>query len=122
MSIKIEEKPAAKSIEVSVSGKLTHQDYQQFVPKIEQLIKAVGKIRLLVEMRDFHGWDGAALWDDIKFDIKHFADIDRIAMVGETKWEKGMSVFCRPFTAAKIKYFDKSQIAAARVWLEEPKV
>ena len=43
----------------------------------------------------------------------------RLAIVGETKWEKGMAVFCRPFTTAKIKYFDQSDIDKARAWIQE---
>ena len=82
--------------------------------------KAARKIRVLIEMIDFHGWEERALWDDIKFDVKHFSDIERLAMVGEKKWEKGMSVFCKPFTTAKIRYFDHAAIADARAWLEEP--
>jgi hypothetical protein len=69
-------------------------------------------------MIDFHGWQGAAMWDDIRFDMKHFSDIDRLAMVGDRQWEKGMSVFCRPFTTAKIRYFDQTAIAEARAWVE----
>ena len=37
---------------------------------------------MLFDMTDFHGWDAGAAWEDIKFDIKHFADIERLAMVG----------------------------------------
>ena len=39
-------------------------------------------------MTGLHGWDAGALWEDIKFDIKHFADIERLAMVGEKKWHR----------------------------------
>ena len=56
---------------------------------------------------------------DLKFDLKHFADIERLALVGDKKWEKGMSVFCKPFTTAKIRYFDRAAIAEARAWLEQ---
>ena len=70
-------------------------------------------------MADFHGWEGLALWDDIKLDVKHFRDIARIAMVGETKWEKAMSAFCKPFTTAEIRYFDRAAINQAQAWLEE---
>ncbi len=76
-----------------------------------------GKISVLFEMVDFHGWGAGALWDDIKFDIKHFSDIDRLAMVGDKKWERGMSAFCRPFTSAKIQYFDRKDIGQAHTWL-----
>jgi hypothetical protein len=54
---------------------------------------------------------------DIKFDAHHFADIERLAIVGETKWEQWMANFCKPFTKAKIKYFDISQQDAAEAWL-----
>jgi len=105
-------------LEVRASHTLTHSDYKNFIPIVEKLIKKHGKIRLLFEMADFHGWSGTALWDDIKFDFKHFGDIDRLAMVGENTWEKGMSMFCKPFTSAEIRYFEKSRIEEARSWLQ----
>jgi hypothetical protein len=40
---------------VQLSGKLTKEDYQHFVPAVERLIEQQGKLRLLVQMRDFHG-------------------------------------------------------------------
>jgi hypothetical protein len=118
MAIKLNETDGGKALEVQVTGTLAHEDYQHFVPEFERLVKQHGKIRVLFEMVDFHGWDGAALWDDIKFDAKHFSDIDRLAMVGNRKWEKGMSLFCRPFTTAKIRYFDRAAIAEAKAWVE----
>jgi hypothetical protein len=30
-----------------------------------------------------------------------------------------MALFCKPFTTAKIKYFDHTDAAAARSWIEE---
>lgn len=119
MAIALNEIDGGKGLEVEVRGKLTHADYQQFAPKFEGLLKKHGKLRVLFEMVDFHGWEVAALWDDMKFDVKHFSDIERLAMVGERKWEKGMSTFCRPFTTAKIRYFDPAEIADARAWLQE---
>jgi hypothetical protein len=118
MAIELREKNDGKLMEVQVSGKLVHEDYQRFVPEFERLAEQHGKIRVLFEMVDFHGWKAAALWDDIKFDLKHFSDIERLAMVGDKKWEEGMSVFCRPFTTAKIRYFDHEAIGEARAWLE----
>ena len=46
------------------------------------------------------------LWDDIKFSTTHCTKIERIALVGEKKWEEWMAKVCKPFTMAKIKYFD----------------
>ena len=78
-----------------------------------------GKVRMLAQFHDFHGWDAHALWDDIKFSTTHCTKIEKIALVGEKAWEAGMAQVCKPFTMAKIKYFDSSQLDAAWNWLEE---
>jgi TusA-related sulfurtransferase len=118
MTAEIKELKGGKILEVRTTGKLAKQDYEHFVPITERLIGTHGKIRILFEMHDFHGWEAGALWEDIKFDVKHFRDIERLAIVGETKWEKGMAVFCRPFTTAKVRYFDTKDIDQARQWIE----
>lgn len=115
----LEEDAGGKILSMKISGKLTKEDYHQFVPKVEDLIKQHGKIRILMQMHDFHGWELGALWEDIKFDVKHFRDIERLAMVGDSKWEAGMAVFCKPFTTAKIKYFDVSKTDEAGQWIRE---
>lgn len=108
-----------KLLHVSARGKLTKETYQEFVPLIEHQIEENGKLKILLELHDFHGWTAGALWEDTKFGAKHFNDVERLAIVGETKWEKGMSVFCKPFTTGKIKYFDVSEKEQAIAWLNE---
>lgn len=105
-------------LQVQASGKFSKEDYENFVPEIERLISKVGQVRILFEMRDFHGWDAGALWEDIKFDFKHFSDIERLAMVGDKKWEEWMAKFCKPFTTAAIRYFDVAQTEEAHAWIE----
>lgn len=75
MAIKLNEKNDGNVLEVQVTGKLAHDDYQTFVPDFERLLQKHGKLRVLFEMVDFHGWEAGAVWDDIKFDLKHFSDI-----------------------------------------------
>lgn len=119
MNVKIVEKSKGNLLEVQLTGKLAKEDYSLFVPTVERLVRALGKIRLLVVMHDFHGWTAGALWEDIKFDAKHFKDIERLAFVGEKKWEHDMAIFCKPFTRAKINYFDHVAVNEARTWIEE---
>jgi len=110
---------SGKMLEVRISGKLTTDAYEKLVPVVEQQIKESGKVRILLILDDFHGWTMGALWEDTKFDLKHWNDIERLAIVGETKWEQGMAVFCKPFTTAKIKYFDHTKLEEARKWIAE---
>lgn len=119
MSVELNEVQEGNVLEISVTGKLDKEAYELFLPSVERQIEEYGKIRILFSMHDFHGWDAGAMWQDIKFDAKHFNDIERLAIVGETKWEHGMAIFCKPFTTAKIRYFDHSKIEDARAWLAE---
>jgi hypothetical protein len=118
MALEVSEQAGGKVLEVRVSDKLVKADYEQFVPEVERLIQQHGRIRVLFDMRDFHGWTMGALWEDMKFDLKHFKDIERLAVIGEKKWQEWMTTFCRPFTTAEIRYFDHSEVDQARSWLE----
>ena len=59
------------------------------------------------------------MWDDIKFATTHCTKIERIALVGDKKWEQWMAKVCKPFTMAKLRYLDAAEAEAARVWLTE---
>ena len=108
-----------KVVGVKLSGKLHDEDYRQFVPIIESILTAEGKVRLFVQFEEFQGWDMHAAWDDFKFALQHYSDFERIVMVGDRRWEKWMASVCKPFTKAKVKYFDRSEVDAAWKWLRE---
>jgi hypothetical protein len=119
MALQLSEENGGKLVVVHVSEKLVKADYEHFVPEFERLVKLHGKLCVLFDMTIFHGWTAGALWEDTKFAMHHFRDIDRLAVVGETKWQKGMATFCKPFTKATIRDFDHAATAEARTWLNE---
>jgi len=112
----VDEVARDKFLESDLHGELSRADYEMFVPLMEKQIRQQGKIRLLVTLHDFDGWDAGALWEDLKWDANHFNDIQhiqRLAIVGE-KWMTG---FCRPFTTASLRYFTPAKLDQAREWL-----
>ena len=110
--------PSPTVLGFKLSGKLHDADYKTLVPAVDAAA-AAGKVRLLAQFHDFHGWDVHALWDDIKFATTHCKSIERVALVGDKAWEQWMAKVCGPFTAAKIKYFDAAEANAAWAWLQE---
>ncbi len=118
MTVEIEQFGNGKILLVRVTGQLDKQDYERFAPEVERLVEQHGKVRVMLETNDFQGWDAGALWEDIKFSVKNFNNIERLAVVGEKKWEKGMATFCKPFTTAKIRFFEHDQKGEALVWIE----
>lgn len=118
-SVQIEELFGGRVVKVIAAGKLTRDSYDAFTPELDRLIEIHGKIRLIFEMIHFDGWTLGAAWQDLKFSCKHFSDIERIAIVGDRKWEKAMAVVCKPFTKAKIRYFSIASSQNAMDWITE---
>jgi hypothetical protein len=119
MPIKFQDEEEGKVLAIQVRGKLAMADYVYFAPEFERLVQLNGKLRVLFDLAGFKGWEKGALWEGIKFDYKHFSDIERIALLGKTKWQEGMATFCKPFTKATIRFFDHVQRAEAQAWLRE---
>lgn len=119
MPIQINENGDEIFLAVHVSGILARADYERFVPEFERLVRQHGKLRVLFDMTGFHGWEAAAIWEEIKFDAKHLADIERLAMVGDKQWQQVMTTICKPFTRATTRYFDHTDAAGARKWLAQ---
>ncbi len=117
MAMRLDEEDGGRFLAVHVSGKLAKEDYARFVPAFEQFAKEHGKVRVLFDMDDFHGWEAGAMWEDAKFGAKHASDIERLAMIGEKQWQHGMATFFKPFTKAAVRYFDRAQAVEARRWV-----
>jgi len=112
-TVHVDELVHGNILEVDLHGKLSRKDFEQIVPDTDLLISRYGKIRLLVTMRDFDGWDLGAFWEEIKWEAKHFNHIERIALVGDEQWHKAMAKLCKPFTTADVRYFTLHELNAA---------
>ena len=119
MAVNVTMDNTGKYLVIDASEKLRRKDYRRLVPEVEHMMQGRGKIRMLFHMHDFHGWSVGAIWEDSKFGLRHFRDIDRLAVVGEKKWQRAMTTVCRPLTRAAIRYFDSDQETSARQWLAE---
>ncbi len=116
--IEILERSTANVVGFKISGKLLHSDYQHLLPMLEKLIEEHGSIRCLVEMIDFHGIELRALWDEIKFDVRHARQIERCAVVGDRAWEAWMTQLSRfLFFNAEIRFFDIADREKAWEWI-----
>lgn len=111
------ETKSPKLVGFKLCGKLRDEDFKQFVPTMETILTSEGKVRLFVQLEDFHGCDLHAAWDEIKFALEHYSDFERIAVVGDQKWQEWIASFWKPFTKAKVNYFEHSEVDAAWAWL-----
>ena len=122
MAIKLREENGGRQLNIHVTDKLTAEDYGHFVPEFERLVEQHGKLDVRFDMTGFHGWTAGAMWEDTKFALHHFGDINRLAIIGEKRWQEGMAAFCKPFTKAEVHYFDHENADQADKWLRNKAV
>ena len=109
------------SIGFKVSGKLTAEDYDVLLPKLDEAINAHGKINLLMVFSDFDGWDDLdAAKADYKLGTHQYRQVEKAAFVGEKKWQGWMIKILDPFTRhTKERFFEGDQLEDAWSWIKE---
>lgn len=107
-------------VAIQIIGTLGKKDVEVLDSQLDLQVEQHGTIRLLVELVDFKGLTPGAAWEDAKLAFEHFRDIERIAVVGESRWEKEMTHLAKLFTAAEVRYFDVERRDAAESWIREP--
>ena len=103
------------SLIIEARGQLTHKDYEDLVPQLEREMAQHGKLRLLIRLKNFEGWSPEGLVDELRFDIRHHDDFERVAIVGENRWEKIATQVSAPFFSGSMRYFEDED--EARAWL-----
>lgn len=101
-------------------GKLVKEDFPQFTAEFDRQMAKHGKLRVLTDLTEFHGWDAGGLWEEFKFDVKHIASMERLAVVSDERWQRALTTAAKPLLPAKTKFFHVAESAQARVWLMQP--
>lgn len=110
--------PVDNVLWVKVNGKLTQEEYADLVPSWEAMIARHGKLRLLFQMEPgFTGWEPVAAWDDFRFSISHRDEMERVAFVGDKKWEEWLAKIGKLLVSAEVRYFDETDVEEAVRWL-----
>lgn len=107
----------ARGLELEIEDRLEKNDYLEFTPVAEAKIDEFGDINLLIRMSGFSGWSPAALWEDLKFDVRHYGDVDRLALVSASEDDEWMATVSKPFTRASVKHFVEDDLDRARRWI-----
>lgn len=105
---------------IKASGQLTDEDYQKFlIPEFEKLLKAHGKLKVLLQFEEFEGWNLKAGWDDAVFGIAHRKDFEKLALVGGPAYVEWSINLFAPFVSGEIRHFPAQGLVAAWGWIRE---
>lgn len=92
-------------------GEITKADYGTLVPSVQAAIDQHERVNLLFDLTEFK-WEKVSAWgSDLNFGKTYKDKIDKMALVGNAKWEKYLAKVAQPFYAKEIKYFESDDDA-----------
>lgn len=105
---------------LKATGKLTHADYSIIAPMLDRALETVTapEVKVLVDAREFEGWELRAAWDDFKLGLRHGNQFSHIAIVGSVRWLRAASAMAGWFLCGEVQFFEEPEQAIA--WLEQP--
>ena len=105
-------------LRIRASGRLSAADYDRFEP---QFAKAIRRrklpIPLLLDMRGFRGWTPGGFVRDLAWDLENRRSFSRIAVIGDQRWHRWITLAGKPLFRAPIKYFGAHAEGEAEAWL-----
>ncbi len=118
LSIGIERIDNAFFLSLKAIGKLTHEDYETIVPMLDSALEGIKdpRINALIDGTELEGWELRAAWDDFKLGLKHGSQFEKIAIVGNKKWQEYSAKMGSWFISGEVKYFETE--ADALDWLQ----
>ncbi len=94
------------------SGKLKLSELQAMQKTAGDAIDKNGKVRVLCMTDDFLGWEKSGGWGDVSFQAQYDPFIEKIAIVGDRKWEELTLLFTsKGIRRVPIEYFPPSDLA-----------
>jgi len=105
------EESSDAAIGYTVIGEVGQADYQTLVPAVQAAIDKSGSINLLFDLSQFK-WEKVDAWkSDLDFGETYKNKIEKMALVGNAKWEKHLTKLAQPFYAQQTKYFESDNDA-----------
>lgn len=99
-----------------ISGDVTKSDYDVLNPAVSSAIDSNGSVNVLLDLTDFE-WEKIEAWkSDLKFGKEFHDKIERMAIVGDKKWEKYLSDLAGGFYAQSSEFFETDDDALT--WLK----
>ena len=109
---------AGKLLQVKIRGMLKKADYDRMIQIAKEPIERHGNVRALIILEAFEGWERHERWGDVSFMTEQGQHIEKMAIVGDEKWQDDAVAFtAKGFRATAIEFFTPSRLNEARTWL-----
>lgn len=108
----------ARLLVLRVGGELKKSELDAVQSEFAEKIAGSGTVKLLVRLENFTGWERSEAWGDTDFFFSHRNDFEKIAVVGDPRWEAQVLAFTGAgLRKGPVKMFPETAEAEARAWL-----
>jgi hypothetical protein len=103
---------------IRFTGKLTQPELAAVQKSASEFVGPRGKMRVLVVADNFQGWEKGGDWGDLSMQTELDAHIEKMAIVGDKKWEELALLFtAKGLRDFPIEYFQSAELKQAHAWL-----
>jgi hypothetical protein len=104
---------------VQPEDRLTQDDFKSLAAVVDPYILETGSLRaLIIHVETFPGWENfVGMVEHFKFVREHHKNIQKVALVSDSKLAKVMPNLVEHFVNAEISVFPYSDLAAAKEWV-----
>lgn len=106
-------------LKLKACGTLTNNDYEIINPMLNNALDSIKdrNVNILIDIKDFHGWEVKAAWNDLKLGLKNGYEFEKIAIYGNSnKFMEYGNKISSWFQNADIQEFSNQNNAVK--WLE----
>ena len=106
------------AIEIQLLGELEPEAIDQARGDLEAKVRGKDSFRLLLDLREFSGWEGISAFGNHLGLIRENAPIvQKVAILGDSAWQEMAQKVMGRFLNRETRYFSEDEADAARDWL-----
>lgn len=112
----IKNKAIPSVVEIEINGEVTEDEMNEFETYIKQKVEEHGKLNALIFIKDLD-YTVEGFIEEIKFDIKHLDDFNKVALVSDEKWIELGEKLSTFMPSVDAEHFDPDERQKAMAWL-----
>jgi hypothetical protein len=116
--IEIDDRSQGRVIALRATGKISGDELEPVLERLERTIAEHGKVRLLVHVENLGTFSPGAFKDDVRFSLEHAGDVERVAVVADGILFGTYVKAAAKFVPGEVRRFKTKELDEAWRWIE----
>lgn len=116
--IEVLDKSHGPVVGIRASGKISGDELEPVLERLEGAVAEHGKVRLLVHVEKLGTFSPGAIMDDARFSIEHAKDVERVAVVADGVLIGTYVKMAAKFVPGEVRRYKTGELEEAWRWIE----